>query len=114
MKQLEIPFEFIDDLNKIKLYKVDDWVLISTKESDPIPSKNANGRYKFVVNIVNNKVHISADPEAKVLKHDFDYAKKLNIEDYIGLSNSLKAKRLVLNKKKIELYGIPYSLGENP
>lgn len=107
MKQLEIPFEFIENPKEISLYKVNNWILINTKKDDPIPSKNANGRYKFVVNIDNNKVHISADPEAKVLESDLSLANKITIKDYIKLCNSLKTKRLVLNKKKVEIYSFP-------
>ena len=103
MKQLNIPFEFIDDFKKIRLYKAENWILVNSKENDPIASKNTHGTHKFVINLISKTIRDSSTVEAKVVLNDLNKAKKMTIKDYIELSNALRFKRLVLNKKKIEI-----------
>lgn len=103
MKQLKIPFEFIDDFKKIRLYRAEDWVLIDNKKNDPIELQNTKAKHIFVVKLTDGTIFDSSTVEAKVLDSDITKAKRLTIKDYIELSNVLKFKRLALNKKKIEI-----------
>ncbi len=103
MKQLKIPFEFIDDFKKIRLYKAENWILVNSKEHDPIASRNTETTHIFVINLNNGKIHDSLTLQADVLPSDITKAKRLTIKDYIELSNVLRFKRLALNKKKIEI-----------
>jgi hypothetical protein len=103
MKQLKIPFEFIDDFKKIRLYKAENWILVNSKEHDPIASRNTKTTHIFVINLDNGEIHDSLSVQANVLASDIRKAKRLTIKDYIELGNALKFKGLALNKKKIEI-----------
>ena len=107
MKQLKIPFEFIDDFKKIKLYRAEDWVLIDNKKNDPIELQNTKAKHIFVVKLTDGTIFDSSTVEAKVLDSDITKAKKLTMKDYIELGNALRFKRLTLNKKKIEICAFP-------
>ena len=107
MKQLKIPFEFIDDFKKIRLYRAEDWVLIDNKENDPIELRNTKAKHIFVVKLTDGTIYDSSTVEAKVLDSDITKAKRLTMKDYIELSNALRFKRLSLNKKKIEICAFP-------
>ena len=107
MKQLKIPFEFIDDFKKIKLYRAEDWVLIDNKKNNPIELQNTKAKHIFVVKLTDGTIFDSSTVEAKVLDSDITKAKKLTMKDYIELGNALRFKRLTLNKKKIEICAFP-------
>ena len=107
MKQLKIPFEFIDDFKKIKLYRAEDWVLIDNKKNDPIELQNTKAKHIFVVKLTDGTIFDSSTVEAKVLDSDITKAKRLTMKDYIELGNALRFKRLALNKKKIEICAFP-------
>lgn len=107
MKQLKIPFEFIDDFKKIRLYRAEDWVLIDSKKNDPIELRNTKAKHIFVVKLTDGMICDSSRVEAKVLDSDITKAKKMTMKDYIELGNVLRFKRLVLNKKKIEICAFP-------
>ena len=107
MKQLKIPFEFIDDFKKIRLYKAENWVLVNSKENDPIASRNTKTTHIFVINLNDGKIHDSLTVQARVLDSDITKAKKLTMKDYIELGNALRFKRLALNKKKIKICAFP-------
>lgn len=100
MKQLKIPFEFIDNSNEICLYKIDDWVLINKKKNDPIKLKASKGCHMYAVNIVSKEIFDNSSVETKILPYDKINSKKLSIRDYIMLSNTIKSNKLILNKKK--------------
>ena len=107
MKQLKIPFEFIDDFKKIRLYRAEDWVLIDSKKNDPIELRNTKAKHIFVVKLTDGMICDSSRVEAKVLDSDITKAKKMTMKDYIELGNVLRFKRLALNKKKIEICAFP-------
>ena len=107
MKQLKIPFEFIDDFKKIRLYRAEDWVLIDNKKNDPIELQNTKAKHIFVVKLTDGTIFDSSTVEAKVLDSDITKAKRLTMKDYIELGNALRFKRLALNKKKIEICAFP-------
>lgn len=107
MKQLEIPFEFVQDTNKIKLYKSKDWILVDSSLNDPISKKVYGKPYNHLYSIdLKGKGQVCNEDtvESNVLVSDLD-STKLTIQDYIRLSNVLKVNNLVLNKKKIEIIG---------
>lgn len=109
MKQLEIPFEFVKDTNKIRLYKTKDWILVDSNLNDPISKKVYGKPYHHLYSIDlkgKGKVYKRDSVESNVLLSDLD-GTKITIQDYICLSNVLKNNNLKLNKKKIEIYGFP-------
>lgn len=99
--QLEL-FKEKPQLNtKMKIY-ADYWILVDNRDRDIEISVKFKHHYPLVVNLKKEKIYDSTCDESQILLGDKN-AKKIDMIHYIQVSNVLRSKRIVYNKKKFQL-----------
>lgn len=87
-------------ITKMKIYK--DWILVDNRDRDIEKSVKLKHHYPLVVNLKEAKIYDSTYGESQILQNDKN-AKKIDIIHYIQISNVLRSKKIMYNKKKFQL-----------
>lgn len=98
--QLELFDEKPQLITKMKILK--GWVLVDNRDRDIGRSIKLKHHYPLVVNLKEEKIYDSTYGESRILPTDL-YAKKIDIMHYLQVSNVLRLKKMVYNKKKFQL-----------
>ena len=87
-------------ITKMKIY--DDWILVDNCDRDIETSVKLQRHYPLVVNLKKEEIYGSNHFESRILLGDIN-AEKIDITHYIQVSNVLRTKKMVYNKKKFQL-----------
>lgn len=87
-------------ITKMKILK--DWILVDNRDRDIEMSVKLKHHYHFVINLKEGKIYDSSYGESRILSCDKN-AEKIDIIHYLQVSNVLRAKGVVYNKKKFQL-----------
>ncbi len=85
---------------KMKIDK--DWILVDNRDRNIEKSAKLKHHYPLVINLKEEKIYDSTCDESQILPNDKN-AKKIDMIHYIQVSNVLRAKKIVYNKKKFQL-----------
>ena len=98
--QLELFDKKPQLITKMKILK--NWVLVDNRDRDIEMSVKLKHHYPLVINLNDGKLCDSTFGESRILPTDI-HAKKIDIKHYFQVSNLLRLKRVVYNKKKFQL-----------
>ena len=101
--QLELFDEKPQLITKMKIFQ--NWVLVDNRDRDIEMSVKLKHHYPLVINLNSGKLCDSTFGESRILPTDIN-AKKIDIKHYLQVSNLLRLKRVVYNKKKFQLENI--------
>ena len=87
-------------ITKFKILR--DWVLVDNRDRDIEMSIKLKHHYLLVINLKGGKIYSSPCSESQILSCD-KRAEKIDIIHYLQVSNLLRLKRVVYNKKKFQL-----------
>jgi len=99
-KQLELFDEKPQLITKMKILK--DWILVDNRDRDIERSIKLKRHYPLVVNLKEERIYDSTWGESRILSYDKD-AEKIDIIHYFKVSNLLRLKKKIYNKKKFQL-----------
>lgn len=98
--QLELFDEKPQLVTKMKILK--DWVLVDNRDRDIEMSVKLKHHYLFVINLNEGRICYSSYGESRILLCDKE-AEKIDIIHYLQVSNLLRRKGVVYNKKKFQM-----------
>jgi hypothetical protein len=98
--QLELFDKKPQLITKMKILK--NWVLVDNRDRDIEMSVKLKHHYPLVINLEDGKLCDSTFGESRILPTDI-YAKKIDIIHYLQVSNLLRLKKKIYNKKKFQL-----------
>ncbi len=101
--QLELFDEKPQLVTKIKILK--DWILIDNCDRDIEKSVKLKRHYPLVVSLCTNEIYGSAHAQSLILPIDKD-AEKIDMLNYFKVSNVLRLRKMIYNKKKFQLENI--------
>jgi len=101
--QLELFDEKPQLITKIKILK--DWILIDNCDRDIEESVKLKHHYPLVVSLNRNEIYGPAHAQSLILPIDED-AKKIDMLNYFKVSNVLRLRKMIYNKKKFQLENI--------
>ena len=87
-------------ITKMKIYK--EWVLVDNRDRDIENSVKLKHHYPLAVDLKGEMIYDSTDPQSLILLNDKN-AKKIDMTNYLKVSNILREKRMIYNKKKFQL-----------
>jgi hypothetical protein len=98
--QLELFDEKPQLITKMKISK--GWILVDNRDRDIEMSIKLKHHYPLVVDLKGGRIYDSTSSESRILLCDKD-AEKIDITHYFKVSNLLRLKRVVYNKKKFQM-----------
>ena len=99
-KQLELFDKKPQLITKMKILK--DWVLVDNRDRDIEMSIKLKHHYPLVIGLNVGRICDSTCSESRILSCDKN-AEKIDMTHYLQISNLLRLKRVVYNKKKFQL-----------
>lgn len=101
--QLELFDKKPQLITKIKILK--DWILIDNCDRDIEKSVKLKHHYPLVINLNSNEIYGPAYVQTLILPTDKD-AEKIDMSNYFKVSNVLRRRKMIYNKKKFQLENI--------
>jgi hypothetical protein len=98
--QLELFDKKPQLINKMKILY--DWILVDNRDRDIEMSVKLKYHYPFVLSLKKEKIYDSTCGESRILLADKN-AEKIDMTNYFKVSNILRKKRIIYNKKKFQL-----------
>ena len=88
-----------------KMKFLEGWILVDNRDRDIEMSIKLKHHYPLVVNLGEGKIYDSSCSESRILSCDKN-AEKIDIMHYLQVSNLLRFKKKIYNKKKFQLENI--------
>lgn len=101
--QLKLFDEKPQLITKMKIDR--NWVLVDNCDRDIEKSIKLKHHYPLVVNLKENNIYDSTHAQSIILSRDKN-AKKIDIIHYLQVSNVLRVRKMIYNKKKFQLENI--------